>query len=93
MTLKTASRIEWAIRLLVSIIEFPFMLVVFICKAIKWLIETVIDTPCYRLCRWAGHKLLMGSDEVKDRTIKNTDALKRNAIAVYALWKEEQETK
>lgn len=92
MTLKTASRIEWTIRLIVSIIEFPFMLVVFICKAIKWLIDTAVDTPCAKLCHWVGNKLLLGSDEVKDGTICNKDALKRNAITVYAMWKEEQKS-
>jgi hypothetical protein len=40
--------------------------------------------------RWLSNQLLLHSDEVKDGTICNPDALRIGAHSVYILFKEEQ---
>ena len=98
MKLKTAKNIEWTVRLILSIIEFPFVTVKEVIRLIvEWIVVKPVDVlivnPTDRFCHWLGNRLLLNSEEVKDGTICNPDVLKYNAYGVYHLWKKEQEKK
>ena len=87
MKLKTAARIDFAINIILSIIVAPFDLAKTI---IDKTLEFLIFNPLLSFNRWLSNKLLLHSDEIKDGTICNPDALKMGAHSVYILFKEEQ---
>ena len=90
MKLKTAARIDLAINIILRIVIAPFDLVKTI---IDKTLELLIFNPLLSFDRWLSNKLLFHSDEVKDGTICNPDALKMGAYSVYILFKEEKEEK
>ena len=87
MKLKTAARIDLAINIILRIVIAPFDLVKTI---IDKTLEFLIFNPLLSFDRWLSNKLLLHSDEIKDGTICNPDALKMGAHSVYILFKEEQ---
>lgn len=87
MKLKTAARIDLAINIVLRIVIAPFDLVKTI---IDKTLEFLIFNPFLSFDRWLSNKLLLHSDEVKDGTICNSDALRMGAHSVYILFKEEQ---
>lgn len=87
MKLNTAARIDFAINIILRIIVAPFDLVKTI---IDKTLEFLIFNPLLSFDRWLSNKLLLHSDEIKDGTICNPDALKMGAHSVYILFKEEQ---
>ena len=87
MKLKTAARIDFAINIILRIIVAPFDLVKTI---IDKTLEFLILKPIVSFDKWLSNKLLLHSDEIKDGTICNPDALKMGAHSVYILFKEEQ---
>ena len=87
MKLKTAARIDLAINIILRIVIAPFDLVKTI---IDKTLEFLIFNPLLSFGRWLSNKLLHHSDEIKDGTICNPDALKMGAHSVYILFKEEQ---
>ena len=90
MKLKTAARIDFAINIILRIIVAPFDLVKTI---IDKTLEFLILKPIVSFDKWLSNKLLLHSDEIKDGTICNPDALKMGAHNVYILFKEEQKKK
>ena len=90
MKLKTAARIDLAINIILRIVISPFDLAKTI---IDKTLEFLITNPLLSFDRWLSNKLLLHSDEVKDGTICNPDALKMGAHSVYILFKEEQKKK
>lgn len=90
MKLKTAARIDLAINIVLRIVIAPFDLVKTI---IDKTLEFLIFNPLLSFDRWLSSKLLLHSDEVKDGTICNPDALTMGAHSVYILFKEEQNKK
>ena len=86
MKLKTAARIDFAINIILRIIVAPFDLVKTI---IDKTLEFLILKPIVSFDKWLSNKLLLHSDEIKDGTICNPDALKMGAHSVYILFKEE----
>ena len=90
MELKTAARIDFAINIILRIIVAPFDLVKTI---IDKILEFFILKPIVLFDKWLSNQLLLHSDEVKDGTICNPDALKMGAHSVYILFKEEQKKK
>lgn len=90
MKLKTAARIDLAINIILRIVIAPFDLVKTI---IDKTLEFLIFNPLLSFDRWLSNKLLLHSDEIKDGTICNPDALKMGAHSVYILFKEEQKKK
>ena len=90
MKLKTAARIDFAINIILRIVIAPFDLVKTI---IDKTIEFLILKPIVSFDKWLSNKLLLHSDEIKDGTICNPDALKMGAHSVYILFKEEQNKK
>ena len=87
MKLKTAARIDFAINIILRIVIAPFDLVKTI---IDKTLEFLILKPIVSFDKWLSNKLLLHSDEIKDGTICNPDALKMGAHSVYILFKEEQ---
>ena len=87
MKLKTAARIDFAINIILRIIVAPFDLVKTI---IDMTLNFFILKPIVLFDKWLSNQLLLRSDEVKDGTICNPDALKMGAHNVYILFKEEQ---
>jgi predicted P-loop ATPase/GTPase len=87
MKLKTAARIDFAINIILKIIVAPFDLVKSI---VDMTLNFFILKPIVSFDRWLSNQLLLHSDEVKDGTICNPDALKMGAHSVYILFKEEQ---
>ena len=87
MKLKTAARIDLAINIILRIVIAPFDLVKTI---IDKTLEFLIFNPLLSFDKWLSNKLLLHSDEIKDGTICNPDALKMGAHSVYILFKEEQ---
>ena len=87
MKLKTAARIDFAINIILKIIVAPFDLVKSI---VDMTLNFFIFKPIVSFDRWLSNQLLLHSDEVKDGTICNPDALKMGAHSVYILFKEEQ---
>jgi hypothetical protein len=87
MKLKTAAKIDFTINIILKIIVAPFDLVKTI---IDKILEFLIFNPLLSFDRWLSNKLLLHSDEVKDGTICNPDALRMGAHSVYILFKEEQ---
>ena len=90
MKLKTAARIDLAINIILRIVIAPFDLVKTI---IDKTLEFLILKPIVSFDKWLSNKLLLHSDEIKDGTICNPDALKMGAHSVYILFKEEQKKK
>ena len=86
MKLKTAARIDFAINIILRIIVAPFDLVKSI---VDKTLEFLIFNPLLSFDKWLSNKLLLHSDEIKDGTICNPDALKMGAHSVYILFKEE----
>ena len=84
MKLKTAARIDLAINIILRIVIAPFDLVKTI---IDKTLEFLIFNPRMSFDRWLSNKLLLHSDEIKDGTICNPDALKMGAHSVYILFK------
>ena len=87
MKLKTAARIDFAINIILRIIVAPFDLVKSI---VDMTLNFFILKPIVLFDKWLSNQLLLRSDEVKDGTICNPDALKMGAHNVYILFKEEQ---
>jgi hypothetical protein len=87
MKLKTAARIDFAINIILKIIVAPFDLVKSI---VDMTLNFFILNPIVSFDRWLSNQLLLHSDEVKDGTICNPDALRIGAHSVYILFKEEQ---
>jgi hypothetical protein len=87
MKLNTAARIDFAINIILKIIVAPFDLVKSI---VDMTLNFFILKPIVSFDRWLSNQLLLHSDEVKDGTICNPDALKMGAHSVYILFKEEQ---
>jgi hypothetical protein len=87
MKLKTAARIDFAINIILKIIVAPFDLVKSI---VDMTLNFFILKPIVSFDRWLSNQLLLHSDEVKDGTICNPDALRMGAHSVYILFKEEQ---
>ena len=87
MKLKTAARIDFAINIILKIIVAPFDLVKSI---VDMTLNFFILKPIVLFDKWLSNQLLLRSDEVKDGTICNPDALKMGAHNVYILFKEEQ---
>ena len=87
MKLKTAARIDFAINIILKIIVAPFDLVK---SVVDMTLNFFILKPIVSFDRWLSNQLLLHSDEVKDGTICNPDALKMGAHSVYILFKEEQ---
>ena len=87
MKLKTAARIDFAINIILKIIVAPFDLVKSI---VDMILNFFILKPIVSFDRWLSNQLLLHSDEVKDGTICNPDALRMGAHSVYILFKEEQ---
>ena len=87
MKLKTAATIDFAINIILRIIVAPFDLVKSI---VDMTLNFFILKPIVSFDRWLSKKLLLHSDEVKDGTICNPDALKMGAHNVYILFKEEK---
>ena len=90
MKLKTAARIDFAINIILRIIVAPFDLIKTI---IDMTLNFFILKPIVSFDTWLSNKLLLYSDEIKDGTICNPDALKMGAHSVYILFKEEQKKK
>lgn len=94
MKLKTATKIEIAIKWLTGFLLFPLALVLglftLVCKGIDWIfgIRNLF-------CNSIGNKLLRTSDEVKNGKIKNRDAIEQfTAMVAYKkLLREEKEEK
>lgn len=87
MKLKTAARIDFAINIILRICCAPFS---FVKNIVVKTYEFLILNPLLLFDAWLSNKLLLHSDEVKDGTICNPDALKMGAHSVYILFKEEQ---
>lgn len=87
MKLKTAARIDFAINIILKIIVAPFDLVKSI---VDMTLNFFILKPIVSFDKWLSNQLLLHSDEVKDGTICNPDALRMGAHSVYILFKEEQ---
>ena len=87
MKLKTAARIDFVINIILKIIVAPFDLVKSI---VDMTLNFFILKPIVSFDRWLSNQLLLHSDEVKDGTICNPDALRIGAHSVYILFKEEQ---
>lgn len=87
MKLKTAARIDFVINIILKIIVAPFDLVKSI---VDMTLNFFILNPIVSFDRWLSNQLLLHSDEVKDGTICNPDALRIGAHSVYILFKEEQ---
>jgi hypothetical protein len=87
MKLKTAARIDFAINIILKIIVARFDLVKSI---VDMTLNFFILKPIVSFDRWLSNQLLLHSDEVKDGTICNPDALRMGAHSVYILFKEEQ---
>ena len=87
MKLKTAAIIDLAINIVLRIVIALFDLVKTI---IDKTLEFLIFNPLLSFDRWLSNKLLLHSDEVKDGTICNPDALRMGSHSVYILFKEEQ---
>jgi hypothetical protein len=87
MKLNTAARIDFAINIILKIIVAPFDLVKSI---VDMTLNFFILKPIVSFDRWLSNQLLLHSDEVKDGTICNPDALRMGAHSVYILFKEEQ---
>ena len=88
MTLKTASRIETAIRVVGYIIFMPFNIIRSILLALVWPFEKIID---YVLCffDWLGLKLQQNCDEVKNGEIQNPYMIRSyTARLMYKIWQE-----
>jgi hypothetical protein len=86
MTLKTASRIETAIRVAASIIFMPFDIIRSILLALAWPFEKIIDY-CLCFCDWLGLKLQQSSDEVKNGEIQNPYMIRSyTARLMYKTW-------
>ena len=90
MKLKTAARIDFAINIILRIIVAPFDLIKTI---IDMTLNFFILKPIVSFDKWLSNKFLLHSDEIKDGTICNPDALKMGAHNVYILFKEEQKKK
>lgn len=93
MTLKTASRIETAIRAVVGIIFLPFNIIHLILLAIAWSFEKIIENV-YCFCDWIGIKLQQNSDEVKNGEIQNPYMIRSyTARFMHKMWEEEKQNK
>lgn len=97
MTLKTASRIETAIRAVVGIIFLPFNIIRLILLAIAWPFEKIIENNIYSVygfCDWIGIKLQQNSDEVKNGEIQNPYMIRSyTARFMHKMWEEEKQNK
>ena len=87
MRLKTLSKIDLVINRTFIVLVSPFSLVKGLVELIigKLIIDSLVE-----LDRWISNKLLLMSDEVKDGTICNKDALCFGAHSVYKMWEAEQ---
>ena len=90
MKLKTAAKIDFTINIISTIICALFDLVKSI---VDMTLNFFILKPIVLFDKWLSNQLLLHSDEVKDGTICNPDALKMGAHSVYILFKEEQNKK
>ena len=86
MRLKTAAKIDRVVTFILSLICLPFAIIVLVAKGIIYAIEYTIINPLVSINRKIGNKLLLNSNEVKDKTIANPDALKYRASEVYQLF-------
>lgn len=88
MTLKTASRIETAIRVVASIIFFPFNIIRSILLVLAWPFGKIIDYGlCF--CDWLGLKLQQNCNEVKNGEIQNPYMIRSyTARLMYKTWQE-----
>lgn len=94
MKLKTAAQIDRTIDIALSIVILPFTLTEFVIGHLASAIIKILEWcewPFIQLSRTVGNKLLLSSDEVKDGTICNKEALRYSANSVYQLWKQEKE--
>lgn len=90
MKLKIAAKIDFTINIILRIICAPFDLVKSI---VDMTLNFFILKPIVLFDKWLSNQLLLHSDEIKDGTICNPDALKMGARSVYILFKEEQKKK
>jgi hypothetical protein len=88
MTLKTASRIETAIRIITTIICLPFFIVHGILVILAWPFDKILEYDVY-FCDWIGLKLQQNCDEVKNGEIQNQYMIRNyTARFMYKTWQE-----
>ena len=89
MKLKTASRLETAIRIITTIICLPFFIIHGILEIFEWPFDKILEYDAY-FCDWVGLKLQQSSDETKNGEIQNKYMIKSyTARYMYMLYKNE----
>ena len=90
MKLKTASRLETAIRIITTIICLPFFIIHGILEILEWPFDKILEYDAY-FCDWAGLKLQQNSDETKNGEIQNKYMIKSyTARYMNLLWEKEK---
>ena len=89
MKLKTLSKLNQAVTILLGFVMLPFVIVHCMLDYAAKLFEWVYDDLLMRVRRVIGNRLLLMSDEVKNGTIQNSYYLKRcTASWVYKQWRD-----
>ena len=90
MKLKTASRLETAIRIITTIICLPFFIIHGILEILEWPFDKISEYDVY-FCDWIGLKLQQNSDEVKNGEIQNQHMIRcYTARMMHKMWEKEK---
>ena len=88
MKLKTLSKLNQAVIILLGFVMLPFVIVHSVFHYAAKPFEWVYDDFLMRVRRVIGNRLLLMSDEVKNGTIKNSHYLKHGTASwVYKTWR------
>lgn len=89
MKLKTLSKINQAVTILLGFVMLPFVIVHCVLDYAAKPFEWVYDDLLMRVRRVIGNRLLLMSDEVKNGTIQNSHYLNHcTASWVYKTWRD-----